>query len=176
MTESFFEQLILNSPYEPPRRDHALDAKGQALNTPTIEGGRKSELISRVPLPKKEGKKARQAGLDLDLFAEQDEGGQADTLAIINEVSSSVTEWCNLNKTADWGVTPVTQRLLQCWRHQEFEADHPLFRPIGAVEMAIWLTEVAANPEQHAHAPSVGPGKEYVSGRSKSASPAKEIA
>ena len=151
MNQSFFEQPILNSPYDPPLRHHGLDAKGQPLNTPPIEGRRKSELISPVPPSKKQGKKAKQAELDLDLFAEQDEEGQAYTLAIINEIRSYVTAWRGLNNPADWGVTPVTQRLLQYWRHHEFESVRPFFCQVEAVETAIWLTEVAARQKHHAH-------------------------
>ncbi len=151
MSQSFFEQPILNSPYEPPRRHHALDEKGQPLNTPPVEGRRKSELISPVPPSRKQGKRARQAELDLDLFAEEDEEGQAYTLAIINEIRSYVTAWRGLNNPADWGVTPVTQRLLQYWRHHEFESVRPFFCQVEAVETAIWLTEVAPKQKQHAH-------------------------
>ena len=151
MNQSFFEHPILNSPYEPPLRHHALDAKGQPLNTPPIEGRRKSELISPVPPSKKQGKKAKQAELDLDLFAEEDAEGQAYTLAIINEIRAHVTAWRSLNNPADWGVTPVTQRLLQYWRHHEFESVRPFFCQVEAVETAIWLTEVAPKQKQHAH-------------------------
>ncbi|WP_293676760.1 DEAD/DEAH box helicase family protein [uncultured Phenylobacterium sp.] len=151
MAQSFFEQPILNSPYEPPHRHHGLDPKGQPLDSPPIDGRRKSELISPVPPSRKQGKKAKQAELDLDLFAEEDEEGQAYTLAIINEIRSYVTAWRGLNNPADWGVTPVTQRLLQYWRHHEFESVRPFFCQVEAAETAIWLTEVAPKQKQHAH-------------------------
>jgi type III restriction enzyme len=151
MAKSFFEQPILNSPYLPPLRHHGLDAKGQPLDSPPIEGRRKSELISPVPPSRKQGKKAKQTELDLDLFAEEDEEGQAYTLAIINEIRGYVTAWRNLHNPADWGVTPVTQRLLQYWRHHEFETIRPFFCQVEAVETAIWLTEVAPRQRQHAH-------------------------
>jgi type III restriction enzyme len=151
MAKSFFEQPILNSPYLPPRRHHGLDAKGQPLDSPPIEGRRKSELISPVPPSRKQGKKSKQAELDLDLFAEEDEEGQAYTLAIINEIRGYVTAWRDLHNPADWGVTPVTQRLLQYWRHHEFETIRPFFCQVEAVETAIWLTEVAPKQRQHAH-------------------------
>ena len=44
---------------------------------------------------------------------------------------------------ADWQVTPETARLLQHWRHYEFNGVKPFFCQIEAVETAIWLTEVA---------------------------------
>ena len=149
MANRFFEQPILNSPYDEPRLHHALDAKGQPSDLPPVEGRRKSELISPVPKPKKEGKRARQA--DLDLFAEEDAEGQAYTLAIINEIRSYVSAWRRLNNPADWGVTPVTQRLLQYWRSHAFETVRPFFCQVEAVETAIWLSEVAPRQKQHAH-------------------------
>ncbi|HVP99576.1 MAG TPA: hypothetical protein VMS87_10130 [Roseiarcus sp.] len=36
MGASFFEQPVLNSPYEVPRYHHALDKHGQPLDLPTI--------------------------------------------------------------------------------------------------------------------------------------------
>ena len=149
MSLSFFEQPILNSPYEPPRRHHGLSAEGQPLNLPPVEGRRRSELISPVPPSKLKTKKAKQA--ELDLFAEADEEGQAYTLQNINEIRDYVTAWRALNNPADWGVTPVTQLLLQYWRHHQFGSVKPFFCQVEAVETAIWLTEVAPKQKQHAH-------------------------
>jgi type III restriction enzyme len=40
-------------------------------------------------------------------------------------------------------VTPETERLLQHWRHHNFNSFRPFFCQVEAVETAIWLTEVA---------------------------------
>ena len=48
-----------------------------------------------------------------------------------------------LRNPADWGVTGVTQRLLEHWRHHEFIGPRPFFCQLEAVETIIWLTEVA---------------------------------
>src|SRR5947209_4269268 len=40
-------------------------------------------------------------------------------------------------------VTPETVRLLQHWRHHKFNNIRPFFCQVEAVEVAIWLTEVA---------------------------------
>ena len=151
MAQSFFEHPILNSPYEPPTRHHALSSTGQPLEVPPVEGRRKSELISPVPPSKKQGKRAKQADLDLDLFSDEDEASQAYTLSIINEIRGLVTTWRGIKNPTDWGVTATTQRLLQFWRHHEFESVRPFFCQIEAVETAIWLTEVAPKQRQHAH-------------------------
>jgi type III restriction enzyme len=40
VVETFFEQLILNSPYEIPTRHDDLDEEGRPTNAPLIQGGR----------------------------------------------------------------------------------------------------------------------------------------
>ena len=57
----FFENPILNSPYEEPTRHHALDADGQPLNEPPREGRRRSEFITPVPKPRKKKQRADKA-------------------------------------------------------------------------------------------------------------------
>ena len=52
MAASFFEQPVLNSPYEAPRLHHALDENGQPLDVPPVEGRRRSEIITPVPMPR----------------------------------------------------------------------------------------------------------------------------
>lgn len=149
MTQPFFEQPILNSPYEEPKRHHALDEKGQPLNLPPRDGRRRSALISPVPPPKKLGRKAKQAELFQELV-DEDAERQEYTLNIINEIRQHVTAWRGLNNPTDWGVTPVTQRLLQHWRSHPFETIRPFFCQVEAVETAIWLAEVAPKQKQHA--------------------------
>ncbi len=145
MSDRFFENPILNSPYLEPSLHHALDAKGQPLNIPPVEGRRKSELISPVPAAKKQSKKAKQD----DLFSQEDEDRQSYTLTNINNIRTHVSNWRRLPNPADWGVTPVTQRLLQYWRHHNFETVRPFFCQLEAVETAIWLAEVAPRQKQH---------------------------
>ena len=87
MASGFFDQPILNSPYDEPTRHHALSADGQPLNTPPVEGRRKSELISPVPAAKKQGKRGRDTGESLDLFAQEDEDRQAYTLSVILSIT-----------------------------------------------------------------------------------------
>ena len=62
---------------------------------------------------------------------------------IINEIRSHVASWRELPNPADWGVTPATARLLNHWRHYNFEGVRPFFCQVEAVETIIWLTEVA---------------------------------
>ena len=146
-TLGFFDQPILNSPYEPPTRHHALGPDGRPLEQPPVEGRRPSQLISPVPPAKKQKRRAREG----DLFAgEADDAGQEYTLGRINEIRGLVTAWRRLGADADWGVTPTTKRLLRHWREHPFAEQRPFFCQIEAAETAIWLTEVAPKLRQHA--------------------------
>ncbi len=51
--------------------------------------------------------------------------------------------WRALPNPNQWQVTPETARLLQHWRHHNFNDIRPFFCQVEAVETAIWLTEVA---------------------------------
>ena len=145
MVETFFEQPILNSPYEVPTRHHELDADGQPTDRPPIQGRRRSALITPVPKPRK--RKRRAAGQREMVFADADDLTDAEQeynpTPIINEVRGYVDEWRSLPNPNDWQVTPATARLLQHWRHHRFESVRPFFCQVEAVETIIWLTEVA---------------------------------
>jgi type III restriction enzyme len=49
MAASFFEQPILNSPYEAPRFHHLLDKDGQPIDALPVAGRRRSELTTPRP-------------------------------------------------------------------------------------------------------------------------------
>ena len=148
---SFFERPILNSPYCAPKLHHALDADGQPLDVPPIEGRRRSELITPVPSPRR-----RAHGKQKDLLF-PDEAGlstkaqEYNPTPIINEIRSHVESWRALPNPVDWGVTPATARLLTYWRSHNFEAVRPFFCQIEAVETIVWLTEVAPKLKRTAH-------------------------
>lgn len=147
MPETFFEQPILNSPYEVPRLHHALDSEGQPLDLPPVEGRRRSEFITPVPKPRKKKARAQQQSLDLD---EVVEAQKYNPTPIINEIRTHVASWRSLPNQADWGVTPITARLLNHWRRSDFETVRPFFCQVEAVETIIWLTEVARTQKQYA--------------------------
>lgn len=154
MTGTFYEQPILNSPYEEPARHHALDEEGQPTDQPPVAGRRRSELITPVPKPRKRRKKAdhKQTAMDLStgdgISSEEQEYNPT---PIINEIRSRVAAWRKLPSPTDWGVTPATARLLQHWRHHDFQGIRPFFCQVEAVETIIWLSEVARNQKTHKH-------------------------
>ena len=144
MATSFFDQPILNSPYHPPSRHHALDADGQPLDLPPVAGRRRSELITPVPKARKKQRKAGQTSFvlpDAQNLSTADQ--EYNPTPIINEIRNYVASWRAIPNPADWGVTPATQRLLTHWRHHQFQTVTPFFCQVEAVETVIWLTEVA---------------------------------
>ena len=56
MSQRFFEQPILNSPYEYPSRHWQLDADGQPTQE-IVEKRRPADFVTPVPKPKKPMKK-----------------------------------------------------------------------------------------------------------------------
>lgn len=140
MDNHFFERPILNSPYEYPSRHWELD-QGQPTQN-IVEHRRKAEFITPIPKPKKR-KNAESGELFDESMGLSSTGQKYDPISIINQLRSQVDEWRKLKNPNDWLVTPETARLLQHWRHHEFNGVRPFFCQIEAVETIIWLTEVA---------------------------------
>src|SRR4029453_16741113 len=144
MENRFFERPVLNSPYEYPVRHWELDAQGQPTQR-IIESRRRAEFIKPIPKPRK-----RQGSTDQQQLVFNEGKGlstqeqQYDPTSIINELRRHVDRWRSLPNPNDWHVTPETARLLQYWRHHQFNNIRPFFCQVEAVETAIWLTEVAS--------------------------------
>ena len=86
MTDQFFDQPILNSPYEYPSRHWELDASGQPTSK-IIDKRRPAEFITPIPKPKKRKGAKNQQEMVFDegqglSTAEQ----QYDTMGMVNEV------------------------------------------------------------------------------------------
>jgi len=62
MSDQFFEQPILNSPYEYPGRHWELDANGQPTQQ-IIESRRRAEFITPIPKAKKQKGAGKQDAL-----------------------------------------------------------------------------------------------------------------
>ena len=145
MNNRFFDQPILNSPYEYPKRHWELDPSGQPTQE-IIETRRRAEFITPIPKPRKRKGEAAQQQMVFDegkgLSTRKQ---QYDPTSIINDLRSHVDKWRGIQNSNHWQVTPETARLLQHWRHHSFSGIRPFFCQIEAVETAIWLTEVAPN-------------------------------
>jgi type III restriction enzyme len=142
MDNRFFEQPILNSPYEYPSRYWELDASGQPTQK-IIENRRRAEFITPIPKPRKRKGASTQEQMVFDegkgLSSQKQ---QYDPTSIINALRSHVDRWRSIQNPSFWQVTPETVRLLQHWRYHQFTGIRPFFCQIEAVETAIWLNEV----------------------------------
>lgn len=137
MSDRFFEQPILNSPYEYPSSHWELDAAGQPT-TKILHSRRIAEFITPIPKPK------YRKGTQTEMVAEGPEEDDPDykTAQLINQIRRRVDTWRAL-PTRNAQVTPETARLLDHWRHHDFAGIRPFFCQVEAVETVIWLTEVA---------------------------------
>jgi type III restriction enzyme len=143
MENRFFEHPILNSPYEYPARHWELDASGQPTQR-ISETRRTAQFITPIPKPRKRKESPTQEDLEFDDGAGLSTRDQRyEPIPIINELRQQVGEWRRLPSSNDWLVTPETARLLQHWRHHQFQGVRPFFCQVEAAETAIWLTEVA---------------------------------
>jgi len=142
MSEDFFARPVLNSPYEYPARHWELDASGQPTNR-ILDRRRRAEFITPIPKPKKRRSRSQQEMVFDEGAGLSTEAQQYDPTPVINEIRRLVDQWRELPNPGEWRVTPETARLLQHWRHFDFQGIRPFFCQIEAVETAIWLTEVA---------------------------------
>jgi len=142
MQDKFFEEPILNSPYEYPAKHWELDESGQP--THRINNYRLSaKFITPIPKPRKrEGTRQRELILD-EGRGLSTEDQKYDPTSVINAVRRHVDKWREIPNPDQWKVTPETACLLHHWRHHRFSGYRPFFCQIEAVETAIWLTEVA---------------------------------
>ncbi len=149
MENQFFDQPILNSPYEIPARYWELDDDGQPT-LKIIEHRRGAEFVTPIPKPKKRKKKTKKGVPEEQIALVMDEGKglstqeqQYDPTSTINTIRGYVDNWRSIPDPNNWKVMPETARLLQHWRHHSFTNLRPFFCQIEAVETMIWLTEVA---------------------------------
>ena len=145
MSETFFTQPILNSPYEYPGKHWELDDDGQPTHK-IIEARREAKFQAPIPKPRKRSKGQAdgvQQSLTFDTDGLSDESQKYDLFFFINSIRAKVNAWRQIPNPSDWKVTPETARLLQYWRHHSFQSIRPFFCQVEAVETAIWLAEVA---------------------------------
>jgi len=146
MADQFFEKPILNSPYTYPAQHWELDSDGQPTNQ-ILSTRRSAEFITPIPKPKKR-RQSKEVQQELPLFETEGISTDSQTYDLslyINSIRNKVNTWRQLPNPQDWKVTPETARLLQHWRHHNFQGVRPFFCQVEAVETAIWLAEVAPN-------------------------------
>ena len=102
MTNPFFEQPVLNSPYEYPVRHWELDDQGRPTQQ-IIERHRRAEFITPIPKPRKQKGSADQQQIVFDEgkgLSTQEQ--QYDITAIINRVRQEVDQWRSLPSHINW--------------------------------------------------------------------------
>lgn len=142
MSDAFFEQPILNSPYRPPSRHWELNDDGQPTQK-ILETRRPARFITPIPKARKRAKSAdEQQSIVFDEGKSLSTSEQAyeATSQYINDLRQHVDAWRSEGYP---GVTPETGRLLQHWRNPDALGRRPFFCQLEAVETVIWLTEVA---------------------------------
>ena len=141
-SRNFFENPILNTPYELPREHWELDGEGQPTGK-IVESRRRADFVSPVPKPKRGVKGGRPGKLDFgDRGLSTVEQSYAALAGIINGVRDEVARWRRLPRGSR-GVTPETDLLLEHWREPRPYGRRPFFCQVEAVETMIWLTEAA---------------------------------
>ena len=89
----FFDQPILNSPYEYPTRHWELDDEGQPTQQ-IIETRRRAEFITPIPKPKKrKGSATRSSSSSTRAKGSRPRQQQYDPTSIINELRQQVDQW-----------------------------------------------------------------------------------
>ena len=94
MTDQFFTQPILNSPYDYPSRHWELDDSGQPTQK-IIETRRASSFITPIPKPRQQSSQQSTLALDeIDNLAK--DGQRYHHSELINAVRREVDEWRKL--------------------------------------------------------------------------------
>ena len=142
MVTKFYEQPILNSPYEYPGQHWEMDSEGQPTHR-IKENRRGAEFFTPIPKPRKRGGGQRGFVMDEGEGLSTENQQYAAVAEVVNGIRQQVDAWRTLPNEGDWGVTSETGRLLKHWRHHAFSGVRPFFCQREAAETIIWLTEVA---------------------------------
>ena len=148
MEADFFDQPILNSPYDYPGRHWELDETGQPTQR-ISESRRLADFITPIPKPKKRGKDKDQRELVLDegkgLSTEEQ---QYDASSNITRIRTLVDRWRDIPDPSQWNVTPETARLLQHWRHHK--SHQPNEKSLARNNCTHSHRDSCCSPAQHA--------------------------
>ena len=110
MSDDFFRNSVLNSPYEPPTHHWELDEDRQPT-TERREGHRSVSFVTPIPKPRKCRASQGQLGLAETTTAVQEDNQKYELAQTVNSVRHAVSRWRTF-KEDRWGVTPATARLL----------------------------------------------------------------
>jgi type III restriction enzyme len=127
-------QLIINSPYEEPRRYWRYDREWREFRLE--EGRRPAGYLRATP-----GSRAF------------DDPGVFEELPLVNQIRGRVRAW----REAEYpGVTGITKRLLEYWKDPEQRVQRLFFCQLEAIETLIWLNEAPPAARQGIDVPGDG--------------------
>ncbi len=130
MSDDFFRDPVLDSPYELPTHHRELDEDGQPA-TRKREGRRSVSFVTPIPKPRKRQAGQGRLGLGETTTAVREDDQKYELARIIDSVGEAVGRWRGLDEDG-WGVTPATERLLRHWREHEFSGIRPFFCQLEA--------------------------------------------
>lgn len=131
MKQVVIENPVLNSPFDEPKRHFRFTEDG--ITDEIVEERRISQYFVPIPHPKK--KSAKQMALPGSEWT----ADRVEENKDINRIRERVAIW---RKGGYVGITKTTSRLLEYWKRDDRER-RLFFCQIGALETAIWITEVA---------------------------------
>jgi len=135
MARTTIDRLIVNSPYEEPRRHWRYDRATQLFDL--VEGRRPAGYVVASP--------------DSRGF---DDPGVFVEIPLVNRIRPRVADW---RRAGYPGVSSITKRLLEYWHDpEEFESRRFFFCQLEAVETLIWLVEAPAADRVGIDIPSDG--------------------
>src|SRR6266508_6766908 len=88
----FFEQPILNSPYDYPARHWELDEQGQPTQQ-LIDTRRRARFVTPIPKPRRRRASAQQQMVFDEGMGLSTEQQQYDEIPVINELRQHVDQW-----------------------------------------------------------------------------------
>lgn len=123
MARTTIDRLIINSPYEEPKKHWRYDRETRTFEL--VEGQRPAGYVVATP-----GSKSFD---DPGIFVE---------IPLVNQIRPRVKAW---REAGYPGITSITRRLLAHWHDpEEFDRRRFFFCQLEAVETLIWLTEAPA--------------------------------
>ncbi|MFS8823343.1 BPTD_3080 family restriction endonuclease [Synechococcus sp. W60.2] len=123
MARTTIDRLIINSPYEEPKKHWRYDRETRTFEL--VEGRRPAGYVVATP-----GSKSFD---DPGIFVE---------IPLVNQIRPRVKAWLEAGYP---GITSITRRLLAHWHDpEEFDRRRFFFCQLEAVETLIWLTEAPA--------------------------------
>lgn len=131
------EKLIVNSPYEEPKRYWGYDRK--SLNFTLKDGRRPAGYVI--------ASESSRAFDDPGIFVE---------IPLVNRIRPRVKAWREDSSNPYAGVTGITKRLLDHWNNQEERTKRLFFCQLEAIETLIWIVEAGESEKVGIDIPSDG--------------------